>query len=313
MAKENLLMIGGTGYIGTYILDQIINAKESFGSISIFTSPTTEANKADVLDNLRKRGVSVIIGNVNNPEDLLKAFQGINVVISAVGRVAIAQQIEWIKLAEQAPTIKRFFPSEYGTDVEYGPESVNEPPHQQKLKVRAALKEVSDLTYTYVVTGPYADVGGYLGTSPSAPEIGSFNVKKKKAVLIGDGKGKICLTTPNDVGRLVVKALLHPEASRNRALKVNSFTTTPAEIVAAFEKQTGDKWDVSYTSLEKVRELEQEAYKNKNPAATIFTLNRIWGSGGTLYEKRDNGLIDAEDTENLEDAIKATIVAQVSS
>lgn len=94
--------------------------------------------------------------------------------------------------------MKRFFPSEYGTDIEYGPESANEPPHQQKLKVRAALKEVSKLEYTYVVTGPYAAVGGFLGTSPYAPEIGSFNVKEKKAVLIDDGKGKISLSTPDE-------------------------------------------------------------------------------------------------------------------
>lgn len=119
-------------------------------------------------------------------------------VLSAVGRNVIADQITWIKLAEQAPTVQRFFPSEYGTDIEYGPESASEPPHQQKLKVRAALKEVKNLEYTYVVTGPYADVGGYLGTAPHAPGTGSFNVREKKATVVDDGKGKVSLTTPNE-------------------------------------------------------------------------------------------------------------------
>lgn len=121
------------------------------------------------------------------------------------------------------------------------------------------------------------------------------------------------MLTCSSVGRLVIKALLHPEASKNRALKVNSFTSTPAEIVAEFEKQTGEEWNVSYTPIEKVRELEKEAWANKNPAATVFTLKRIWGSGGTLYEKRDNGLIDAEDMETLQDAVKAVIAAQLSA
>jgi hypothetical protein len=111
------------------------------------------------------------------------------------------------------------------------------------------------------------------------------------------------------VGKLTVKALLHPEVSRNRALRVNSFTTTPLEIVAEFERQTGDKWSVSFTPLERARELERQAYA----AATYFTLRRIWGEGGTLYEKRDNGLIDGEDTETLEDAVKAAIGLQRSS
>jgi len=116
--------------------------------------------------------------------------------------------------------------------------------------------------------------------------------------------------TPYSVGKLTVKALLHPEASKNRPLKVNSFTTTPLEVVAEFEKQTGFKWTVTYTSLGKLRELEEEAWENKNPFATIFTLRRIWAEGGTLYKKRDNGLIDGEDTENLEDAVRDAIVKQ---
>jgi hypothetical protein len=105
--------------------------------------------------------------------------------------------------------------------------------------------------------------------------------------------------------------LLHPEASKNKALKVNSFTTTPEEIVAEFERQCGgEKWEVTYTPLDKLRQLEKDAWENKHPMAPIFTLRRIWGEGGTLYDKRDNGLIDAEDMETLSDAVKAAIEVQ---
>ena len=118
---------------------------------------------------------------------------GITTILTFVGRNAIAAQIPWIKLAAQVPTIKRFFPSEYGTDIEYSPESANEVPHQQKLKVRAALKEQTALEYTYVVTGPYVE--GFISTTPAAPEAGSFDVKKKKAFLVGDGKGEVSVIT----------------------------------------------------------------------------------------------------------------------
>ncbi len=76
MAKDNLLIIGATGYIGSYILDQIIKAKDSFGNIAIFTSPSTAEKKAELLDSLRAKGVGIIVGNIDKPEDLLKAFQG---------------------------------------------------------------------------------------------------------------------------------------------------------------------------------------------------------------------------------------------
>lgn len=118
---------------------------------------------------------------------------GITTILTFVGRNAIASQITWINLALKVPSIKRFLPSEYGTDVEYSPASVNEVPHQQKLKVRAALQAQDKLEYTYVVTGPYVE--GFISPTPAAPEAGSYNVKAKKAFLVGDGKGKVSVIT----------------------------------------------------------------------------------------------------------------------
>jgi hypothetical protein len=61
-----------------------------------------------------------------------------------------------------------------------------------KLKVRAYAKSARDLEFTYLVTGPYSDLYfGKLGKE----EIGMFDVKAKKAVLLGDGKGKVSFTT----------------------------------------------------------------------------------------------------------------------
>lgn len=216
--KENLLIIGATGYIGTYITEQILLAKESFGRIAIFTSPNTAEKKPEVLDKLRAQGVEVIIGDVKNSQDLLKAFEGlrnpestldraladlfegITTVISAVGRPVIADQIPWLPLLIQASSVKRFFPSEYGTDIEYDSSSANEIPHQQKLKVRAALRKLEaegkleGLEYTYVVTGPFAY--GYL--SNKGITLGGFDVQGKRAVVLEDGKGKVSLTTDTE-------------------------------------------------------------------------------------------------------------------
>ena len=66
------------------------------------------------------------------------------------------------------------------------------------MKVRAALRDAEakgqELDYTYVVTGPFAY--GYLGAGHVSPELGAYDVKKKAAVLLGDGKGKISIATP---------------------------------------------------------------------------------------------------------------------
>lgn len=112
------------------------------------------------------------------------------------------------------------------------------------------------------------------------------------------------------VGKLVVGALQHPEASRNAILIVNSFTTTPDEILAEFENQTSSKWDVSYTSLDKLKEIEKQTWEQGSPYATLWTLRRIWTEGGTLYEKRDNGLIGDPEMETVADQVKQAIEKQ---
>lgn len=109
------------------------------------------------------------------------------------------------------------------------------------------------------------------------------------------------------MGKLVVAAMLAPDVSRNATLIVNSFTCTPAEIANEYQKQTGEKWDVSTTSLEKLKELEKEAYANKSPMAALFTLKRIWTEGGTLYTHRDNETLGDIEPETMEEQVRKNI------
>lgn len=119
---------------------------------------------------------------------------------------------------------------------------------------------------------------------------------------------------PSSVGKLTVLTLLAPsETVKNRALRVNSFTTTPLDILAEYEKQTGgQKWDIEYTSLEDVKKGEKKAYEDGDATATTYTLRRIWAEGRTLYEKRDNGLLgeEGEKTERLELVVTKAVEAQ---
>jgi len=114
------------------------------------------------------------------------------------------------------------------------------------------------------------------------------------------------------VGTLVLNTLLHATVeTRNSALCVNSFTTTPDKIQAEFERQLGGQWDVSRTSLARLRELEAAAWEAGKPAATVLTLRRIWTEGGTLYAKRANGVIGEPEVMGLEEVV-ANEIARVS-
>lgn len=316
---SNILIFGATGFIGTFITEKVIAAQPAFNHITIFTSPGTVANKGALLDEWKKAGnVSVITGSADSEADVKAAYKehNIDTVICAFGRGAIAKQIELIKWADESEHVKWFLPSEYGTDIEYGPQSKDEKPHQQKLKVRAFVRnEVKHLEVTYVVTGPYFESWAK-GAMPGVA-VSWFDVDNKEAQLIADGEGLIGFTSMPDVGKLVVAALQHPEAAtagvgQDKALKVNSFEVTSNQVVAEYEKQTGAKWKVSYVPLSEVRKQEEAMWAEGNPKATVVTLRRIWAEGGTLYEKTDNESIGVkpEDTETMAEVLQRLLAKE---
>lgn len=191
---SSILLFGATGNIGQHITRSLVNAQPSFRQITIFTSQDSVMRKAALFSDLKSKGVKVITGDVTNEQDVRDAYEGIDTVVSAVGRDVLETQIQLLRLAEESSSVKWFFPSEYGTDIEYSPQSAHEKPHQLKLKVRKYIREnIKKLEYTYLVTGPYVDM--YFTLSPSAPEAGGFDVANKKAVLIENGEGKIGFTT----------------------------------------------------------------------------------------------------------------------
>jgi hypothetical protein len=110
------------------------------------------------------------------------------------------------------------------------------------------------------------------------------------------------------VGKFLVAALINSNASRNETLIVHSFTATPHEILAEYEEQTGAKWDKSYTSCERLKEMEKEEYQVYSPLATVVTLRRIWTEGGTLHKFYDDAILGCgDDSETLESQVAANI------
>ncbi|EXJ85034.1 hypothetical protein A1O3_05709 [Capronia epimyces CBS 606.96] len=304
---RNILIIGSTGVIGTYITRAIVDARENFERICVLTTEKTLVEKVQDIAALEAWGVEIFTARLESERAVKRAYEGIDTVVSCVGRAGIEKQINLITWAEQAG-VRRFFTSEYGTDIEYWPESAQEPPHQLKLKVRAHMKTMKRIEHTYLVTGPYSDL--YFGTMKARPELGEFDVKAKKAVLLGDGNGPVSFTAMADVGKFVVAALVNTNASRNATLIVHSFTATPHEILAEYEAQTGTKWEKSYTSVERLREIEKEEYQVYSALATVVTLRRIWTEGGTLYKYYDETILGHIETETLESQVAANIRKQ---
>lgn len=190
---SHVLIFGATGNIGRFITNKILQSKPNISKITIFTSANTLSTKTALINGWKSAGASVITGDITNATDIANAYQGVDTVISCVGRAVLDQQQELVRLAEESGSVQWFFPSEYGTDIEHGPQSATEKPHQMKLAIRKYIREQTKrLKVTYVVTGPYFEM--WLDDT-CADQIGGFNIEKNEATLIGDGEGKIAFTT----------------------------------------------------------------------------------------------------------------------
>ncbi len=194
---SNILILGATGNIGKYITNAILSAKPPVArQVSIFTSPATASNPAKqaLLSSWKSQGLTVVEGDLRNADHVAKAYKGVDTVISAVGRDGLLEQIELLRLAEASGSVQWFFPSEYGTDIDYDASSATEKPHQNKLKVRSFIREnIKRVKVTYVVTGPYIDMFFRLVPGHELP--GGFDPSSKKAVVVDSGNEKVGFTS----------------------------------------------------------------------------------------------------------------------
>ncbi|KZT61964.1 NAD(P)-binding protein [Calocera cornea HHB12733] len=309
---EKILLIGSTGTIGYHILQAFLPKVASFKRVAIFTSQNTVDTKKDLIDQVKAAGAEVLVGDLGNEAQIKETFSGFDTIISALGRGALHLQPELISIAASLTPPKRFFPSEYGTDIRYDPvTSPHEIPHQNKLKVRAhieALAREGKITYTYIVTGPFADTF-FLSRIPAFPV--GLNMGNSTYGIVGPEdpaqQKKISGTTYSDTARYVLSAVqAPPETTKNATLRVQSFTATPAELQKGFENVLGKPLKTIYTPLDTVRKVEKEKQEAKEPAAVVYTLNRIWYEGGSDFSRKPVALyLDEKTGEDVEDPEKS--------
>jgi hypothetical protein len=219
---KSVLIFGATGTIGTHITNALTTALHSgtIARLGIFTSPSTATTKSSLIANLQSRGIEVYTGDVTSTTDLHSILSNppsarplsqttpttsptptpstgpFDTIISATGRTSILTQIPLLTLAESLPHIHHFYPSEYGTDIEFSAStSPHEPPHQLKLQVRRHIRDnVRRLKVTYLVTGPYPEMWMTPPPGGKARMVGGFDVRRREAVVMGDGEGKVGFT-----------------------------------------------------------------------------------------------------------------------
>jgi nucleoside-diphosphate-sugar epimerase len=191
---------GGTTGIGSNVVREILATKKH--QVVVLSRSERPA--------LEKQGVSVRVVDYTSPDGLKSALQGIHTVISCIwsfGPEFGSSQLALLQAAQDAG-VKRFVPSDWATD-KYDAVGA----YAAKATVWNGVK-ASGLEYTRFINGIWMNLWG-LGTARDEAEALSgyagppflIDLKKRTALIPGDGSQKLVFTNMRDVGKFVAASL----------------------------------------------------------------------------------------------------------
>jgi hypothetical protein len=132
----------------------------------------------------------------------------------------------------------------------------------------------------------------------------------KTANVLLPGNIPTTLTNLSTVAKAVLASLTTAEVeTRNTLLNISSFTGTQLQVVAALEKVTGEKWEISnITSKEQLQlagaTLEKGDFLN---ALYLWIKSAIWSDAGVLEGTENWNKVLGLKEEVLEDVVRKVV------
>ncbi|XP_075496545.1 isoflavone reductase-like protein [Primulina tabacum] len=284
--RSKILIIGGTGYIGKFVLEA--SAKSGHPTFALLRETTiSDPVKGKIVEGFKKSGVTILIGDLFDHESLVKAIKQVDVVISTVGNFQLADQVKIIAAIKEAGNVKRFFPSEFGNDVDRA--RAVEPAKsafEGKAQIRRAI-EAEGIPYTYVASNFFA---GY--SLPTLIQLGATAPPRDKVIILGDGNAKAVFNYELDIGTYTIKAVDDPK-TLNKILYIkppkNIYSFN--DLVSSWEKKIGKTIEKEYVPEEQVL---------KQIAEAPIPINIILSVNHSIFVKGDQTYFDIEPSFGVE-------------
>lgn len=223
-----VLVAGSTGMLGTKIVSALLDKGNFDVWAMVRASNDTSLENCKKIDVMKARGAAIVEGDVMQPETLLPACAGVDVVVSAIrnNEVTVPGQKNLIDAAKQQG-VKRFIPSDYSIDyrkLDYGDND-----NLDKRKEVLEYLQQSGLEYTLILNGAFMDVITYMPL---------FDLEHQTFQYWGDGEIPLDLTTTDNTAKYVAEAV-SDSGLANTALEVAGDTLTPKQLRATYEETTG--------------------------------------------------------------------------
>ncbi|KAK7425270.1 hypothetical protein QQZ08_008291 [Neonectria magnoliae] len=256
MSIKNVSIIGANGNIGSLVIPELVKSSFSLTAVTRTTSTATFP-----------ASIKVVKGDFSLAS-LTEIFKGQDAVVSMLPITALGEQVIVIEAAIAAG-VKRFIPSEYGSDstvrmitlffvqlnipccrigqsdtvIAAVPFFAGKKQYLESLKSQKAV-----ISWTALFTGPFFDWESLNYTLVKinvglAQGFTGFNLATKTATLIDGDKTRFTSTNAAQIGHALVSILNQAEETANKLL----------EILAALEKAVEEKFQMGNLTSEDVR------------------------------------------------------------
>ncbi|KAM0945694.1 putative oxidoreductase [Dioscorea sansibarensis] len=240
MEKSRVLVVGATGYLGKRLVKaSLANGHPTF--VLLRPEIGVDIEKIQLLLSFKEQGAKLVEASFSNHQGLVDALKQVDVVICAISGVHIRShqillQLNLIKAIKEAGNIKRFLPSEFGTDPSrmshaMAPGRIT---FDDKMQVRKAIEDAG-IPFTYVTANCFA---GYFVGGLCQP--GSIIPSTDHVLLLGHANVKAIFVDEDDIATSTIKAVDDPRTV-NKTLHIRppENILSQTELVQAWEELIG--------------------------------------------------------------------------
>ncbi|EXB62510.1 hypothetical protein L484_008313 [Morus notabilis] len=313
MAEESgaskVLVFGGTGYIGSYVVKASVSLGHPTYVYSRDLTPETPPPKKEILQHFESIG-----GTLEEQEKLVGVLRQVDVVICTFAFPQVLDQlkiIDAIKIAGNiktrdqlvgslghgsgptslatdgaSPSLLRFIPADFGLEEErVKPLKPFQELLNKKSEVRRAAKEAG-IPYTFVSAN---FLGAYFMNKRLCP-----HENPDQLVIFGSGDVKVAYVYEEDLGAYTVKAANDPR-TLNRIVncrpRANIITTH--ELFALWEKKTGRTFKKVYVTAEELVKLAETLPSPQNVGPCIRHAAYVKGESVIDFEGGEEEILEA--------------------
>lgn len=225
--KQKVLLLGATGETGSSIL----NGLQESGNFDVEILVRPASAKKPSVQKLQEQGIRIWSIDLDNFNELVSAFTGVDILISAIGPNDLLQQKKPLQAAKLAD-IKRIVPCAFITVA----------PPKGAMLLRDEKEEIYNTIKFLGIPYTVIDVGYWYQISfPTLPS-GRVNYAQifPLNTIHGEGTARNILTDLRDVGRFVARIILD-DRTLNRYVYTIGEALSEKEIYHIAEETSGEK------------------------------------------------------------------------